>query len=174
MNVIDIIVCAILVIAVYNGWKSGVIVQTCSLAGILIGIYLASEYGTDIGVMLRLEGQPAVVIGFIVVLLGTMVVVTLVSYAIRKLFRFAGLGVLDIALGIVVSIIKYALILSVAFSAFDTLNRGFEMVDKQILNNSIFYKPIMKISVVAFDLFDEIEEHIPVDEIKDAVTENIV
>ncbi len=163
MNVIDIIVYATLAFAIYNGWKRGVILQVCSLAGILIGIYLALEYSTLVCGYLKLTGESAYAIGFIVVLLATMVVVTLVGYTIRRLFHLVGFGVLDIGLGIAVSIVKYAIILSVLFSAFDKVNSNFNMVDQSVINDSKLYRPITKISGFAFDLFEDLEKQIPND-----------
>lgn len=145
--------------------------QICSLAGILIGIYLALEYGTYIGAKLQLNSEAAPVVGFIIVLLATMVVITLVAYAVRKLFRFVGLGMLDIILGIVVSIVKYAVVMSVLFSAFSRLNKGFDIVEDRTIDESILYNPIKNISTMAFTLFGEIEGYIP-EEIKESIKEN--
>lgn len=173
MNSIDIVIVAILALAVYNGWKSGVIVQIFSLAGLLIGIYLAIQYGTSVGEKFQLSGETAAVAGFVIVLIGTMVAVTLTSRVVRKLFRYIGLSLLDIILGIIVSLAKYTLILSVLLFAFDTLNDTLEIVKKQTLDNSILYKPVMKIHTIAFDPFDEIEEYVSIEDIKDSITENI-
>ena len=161
MNVIDIIVYSLLAFAIYNGWKRGVTLQVCSLAGLLIGIYLALAYRDVVSGYLNLTGDSAPVIGFIVVLLATMVVVTMVGYAIRRLFHLVGFGVLDIILGIVVSIVKYALLLSILFSTFDRINTTFKMVDQSVLNDSKLYRPIIKISDFAIGLFEDLEKQIP-------------
>ena len=51
MNTIDLIVCLILALAVWNGWRQGFVMQICSLAGIVAGIWLASRYGVYVGVI---------------------------------------------------------------------------------------------------------------------------
>ena len=50
LNSIDLIVCLILLLAVWNGWRQGLVVQVCSLAGIVIAIWLAAHYGAGRGV----------------------------------------------------------------------------------------------------------------------------
>ena len=59
MNAIDLVVCLLLLLALWHGWKQGFIVQVCSLAGILAGIWLASRYGAVVGGWLRLDEQKA-------------------------------------------------------------------------------------------------------------------
>ena len=55
MNTIDLIVCLILALAVWNGWRQGFVMQICSLAGIVAGIWLASRYGVYVGAWLKLD-----------------------------------------------------------------------------------------------------------------------
>ena len=60
MNSIDLIVCLVVVLAVWNGWRQGFIVQICSLAGIVAGIWLAARFGSVVGGWLRLDPEIAV------------------------------------------------------------------------------------------------------------------
>jgi len=55
LNAVDLIVCLVLVLAVWNGWRQGFILQVCSLAGIVAGIWLAAQFGTQVGEWLRLD-----------------------------------------------------------------------------------------------------------------------
>ena len=60
MNAVDLIVCLVLALAVWNGWRQGFILQVCSLAGIVAGIWLAvpaAELATTLLllVLLRLD-----------------------------------------------------------------------------------------------------------------------
>ncbi len=54
----------------------------------------------------------------------------------RKVFHFAGLGVADTLLGIAVSVLKYLLVLSVLFSAFDALNEDYCLVGPRTIEQS--------------------------------------
>ena len=59
MNTIDLLVCLVLVLAVWNGWRQGFIVQIFSLAGIVAGIWLAARFGAEVGALLRLDEEVA-------------------------------------------------------------------------------------------------------------------
>lgn len=161
MNTIDLIVYVVALLAVWNGWRQGVVVQLFSLAGIVAGIYLASRYGTAAAELLRLDPEIAAPAGFVVVLLVTILLVAVAARLVRKLFHFAGFGVADIVLGVVVSLLKYALVLSVLFSAFDTLNADYTLVNPQTVGRSKLYKPVMRFSGLLSPVLKWAERKIP-------------
>ena len=146
MNVIDLIVCLVLALALWNGWRQGFIVQVCSLAGILAGIWLASRYGAVVGGWLRLDEQFAAAGGFIALFVVVLIVVAILARLLRRLFRFAGLGAADVLLGVVVSLAKCLLALGVLFAAFDRLNGQYDLVEERTLEQSISYQPVMHLS----------------------------
>jgi len=47
LNTLDLIVCLVLALAVWNGWRQGFVVQICSLAGIVAGIWIAARFGAQ-------------------------------------------------------------------------------------------------------------------------------
>ncbi len=160
MNYIDLIVWLTLAIAIYNGWRQGVIVQLCSMFAILCGIWLGIHYGATVGGWLHISKEYASIGGLLIVVVATVIAVAILSRVIKKLFHIAGLGVLDIVLGIVLSVCKFALILSVLFGAFDSLNKNLDMVSKSTLAQSKFYKPVIKISDSIFPALDWTQKQI--------------
>lgn len=77
------------------------------------------------GEWLRLDPGFAAAGGFVAVLVAVILVVAIAGRLVRKLFHFAGFGIADTLLGIAVSVLKYLLVLSVLFSAFDDLNEDY-------------------------------------------------
>ena len=77
MNTIDLIVCLMLVLAVWNGWRQGFVMQVCSLAGIIAGIWVASRYGAEVGAWLKLDETISAAGGFVVVLLAVVLLVAI-------------------------------------------------------------------------------------------------
>ena len=116
MNSIDLIVCLILLLAVWNGWRQGLVVQVCSLAGIVIAIWLAAHYGARVGEWLRLDESFSAAGGFVAVLVVVVLVVAVIGRLLRGVFRFAGFGLVDTLLGVVVAVLKYLLVLSALFA----------------------------------------------------------
>ena len=95
-----------LALAVWNGWRQGFVVQICSLAGIVAGIWIAARFGAQVGGWLRLDDEVAAAGGFVTALVVVILVVAIAGRVVRKVFHFAGLGVADTLLGIAVSVLK--------------------------------------------------------------------
>ena len=128
MNSIDLIVCLILLLAVWNGWRQGLVVQVCSLAGIVIAIWLAAHYGARVGEWLRRDEAATAAGGYVAVLVRVGLGVAGSGRLLRGVFRFAGFGLVDTLLGVVVAVLKYLLVLSALFAAFDRINADYTLV----------------------------------------------
>lgn len=161
LNTIDFIVCLTLVLAVWNGWRQGFVVQICSLAAVAVGLWLASRYGTAAGAWLRLDDSVQAAGGFVAVLLAAILATAIAGRLLRRLFRFAGFGLLDVALGIAVCAIKYLLLLSVLFAALDKLDAGHKLVDERTLAASKCYEPLLRLSETLFPMLERAAEHLP-------------
>lgn len=161
MNVIDLIVCLVLAVAVWSGWRQGFIVQVCSLAALAAGVWLAARFGPLVGGWLHLDEEVASVGGFITVFVVTILVVAIAGRMVRKLFHFAGFGLADIVLGVVVSVVKFLLVLSVLFSAFDALNVDYSLVDRRTIEGSRSYRPVMRISASVLPFLEWVGEQVP-------------
>ena len=161
MNAVDLIVCLVLVLAVWNGWRQGFILQVCSLAGIVAGIWLAARFGTQVGEWLQLEPDIVSAGGFVTVLIAVILVVAIAGRLVRRLFHFAGFGIADTLLGIAVSVLKYLLVLSALFSAFDTLNADYTLVSPETIEKSKSYKPVMRLSEAVFPFLEWVGEQVP-------------
>lgn len=98
--------------------------------------------------------------GFVTVLLLTIVSVALAARMMRRLSRAAGLGALDVVLGIVFALAKYLLILSVLFRAFDWIDADRRLVSARTLDNSIAYRPVMRFSEVVLPFVTWAEERV--------------
>ena len=147
MNGIDIIAIAALAWAVFNGWRRGMIFQIGTLAGIIVGFWVAGHYGAQVGHALRIPDEFAAAAGFAIMLVGVMILVALASRLLRKMFDFAGLGTLDVVLGILFSCIKMLIILCALFWIFDILNGSeHRFVSAQTLAASKLYRPILGVA----------------------------
>lgn len=164
MNTLDLIVCLVLVLAVWNGWRQGFVVQICSLAGIVAGIWLAARFGAQVGEWMRLDADVAAAGGFVTVLVVVVLVVAIAARLVRKVFHFAGLGIADTVLGVAVSVLKYLLILSALFSAFDTLNEDYCLVGPETIEHSKSYKPVKRLSESIFPFLEWVGEQVPREE----------
>ena len=161
MNTLDLIVCLVLALAVWNGWRQGFVVQICSLAGIVAGIWIAARFGAQVGGWLRLDDEVAAAGGFVTALVVVILVVAIAGRLVRKLFHFAGFGIADTLLGIAVSVLKYLLVLSVLFSAFDDLNEDYTLAGPETIEKSKSYKPVMHLSEAVFPFLEWVGGQVP-------------
>ena len=81
----------------------GLILQLCSLAGIVLGAWLGIRFGTEAGALLHLDEEFAAAGGFLAVFVVVLIAVAIVGRLLRKVFHFAGFGIPDHLLGVAVS-----------------------------------------------------------------------
>lgn len=146
MNIIDVVVAVVFVYAAWKGWRRGLILQLFSLVALFIGIWLAAQYGQTVGELMQVEERFTFVAGFLVVMLAALLLVAVAGRMVRRLFHFVGFGTPDSMMGAVVAVVKYMLLLSVAFSMFDTLNVDYSLLDKPTVESSRSYRPVMGLS----------------------------
>ena len=116
---------------------------------------------TDRTARLRLDDEVAAAGGFVTALVVVILVVAIAGRVVRKVFHFAGLGVADTLLGIAVSVLKYLLVLSVLFSAFDALNEDYCLVGPRTIERSKSYKPVRWLSESIFPFLEWVGERGP-------------
>lgn len=150
MNLLDLIVCLALVAAVWNGWRSGVVVQVCSLAGLLAALWAAARYGAQAGEWLRLDEGSAAAGGFVATFVAALVAAGIAARLLRGVVRFAGLGFWDRGLGVAVSAAKWLLLLGALFSALDDLNGSYGLVAPETIAESKTYRPVRDLTECLF------------------------
>jgi membrane protein required for colicin V production len=107
------------------------------------------------GIEVAIEG----IAGFIMIFLGALLVISVAAHLLRAVFRFAGLGVADILLGILFSVAKLGLIVSVLFSWFASVNKNYDWVSKQTVEESRWFKPISEVTDKLTPYFNELTEN---------------
>ena len=160
MSIIDLIVTLLLLWALISGWRQGIVLQLCSLAGIVLGAWLGLHFGAEVGELLHLDEQFATAGGFLTIFIVVLLAVALLGRLLRKVFHFAGFGIADRILGMLAAVAKTLLILCLLFSAFDSINRDESLVDRQTLDKSICYRPIINLSEMLFPFLEWAKEQI--------------
>lgn len=158
MNVFDIIVYIALAWAVFNGWRRGFLLQMLSLLAVVAALYFAAQYGSELERILGIEVGVAGVAGFIIIFVGALVVISVGGYLLRAVFRFAGLGMVDTLLGILFSLAKVGLIVSVLFSWFASINKDYEWASKQTIEESHWFEPIAGVTDKLTPYFEELKD----------------
>ena len=160
MNLMDWILALPLLYAAYAGFREGIAAQLGGLIGLIAGVWLAWRFGEDVGGWMGLEEPIAVAAGFLAVLVGVMIALALLGRLLRGLFRFAGLGPFDAIGGVVLGVLKMALLLSVLLLAFIPVNRAGGWISPRTLERSRLYKPVSQIAPMAFPYLQELKSRV--------------
>ncbi len=161
MNFFDIITAVAFVWALVSGWRSGLVAQLLSLAGIVAGLILAIRFGARVGTMFGIDPQFAAVAGFAITFVAAVVIAAILAKFLRSMLSFIGLHSLDTLLGITLSLVKALLVLSVAYAAFDSLNDDLRLVDKKYIASSRTFRPVESVSQCIFPYIDWLKKQIP-------------
>ncbi len=147
MNIIDIILGLILIFAIYNGGREGVIMQLSTFIGIVLAIFLGRTFALTVGQdILHIAPEYAYMGGFIIIFFAAILAVAVAARLLSKVLSFVGLGFINRFLGVVLSLITTSVILSFACVLFMWINGEGTIVDAATLKSSHLFYPIMSIS----------------------------
>lgn len=109
MNLLDVVIVVVMVFLIVRGVMRGFVGEVASLAGILLGIWLAIRYMDPVTGLLK-PHLPTFsflpVVSFALIFLGTLVACNLLGWGLRVLFKKTALGWVDRALGSGLAVVK--------------------------------------------------------------------
>lgn len=143
MNTLDIFILILFVPGIVRGLSKGFVEQTLSLLGIILSVYMAYHYHgsvyTCLSAHFEISQTVLHIVGFAIVLAGVLIVILLLANLITAVVEKASLGWLNRSLGVVLSIIVTALVLSIIILLFNMVNVKFGLVKSPILQDSLLY-----------------------------------
>ena len=154
MNILDIIILICLIPAIILGIRKGFISQAISIVSIVVGIWASARF-TDIAVEwlgqhITASSQVLKVVAFAVILIIVFIILGLVGRLLESILNFAFLGWVNKLAGAVFSVLKTVLILGIVIIAFNSLNNTFNLVQPEIISDSVLYGPLKDIADTIF------------------------
>jgi membrane protein required for colicin V production len=150
MNWLDIIIILLLLVAVWEGWREGMVTQILGLAALGLGIFLGWRYGGEIGAWLGMENVMAHVVGFFVVLAAVVLLIILIGRMTRGLFRVVGLRAFDNLLGVLFSALKMVLFVGLVMLLFEVMDPAGSVIPEDIKESSVMYGIVDGVCDVVF------------------------
>ena len=150
MNWIDIILIIPLLWAARVGYRDGVIAQLGGIAGVLLGVWLAFRFSTQVGVWLNLPEAIRSEAAFLIIIVAVVIVVGLLGKLLGRLFDSVGLALVNKFGGVLLALVKMSLLLSVLIMGFELVNNSTKWVDRKTIESAILYEPIQKVSSAVF------------------------
>ena len=159
MTGLDIILFCILVYGIVNGLRKGLFVELASLVSLLLGIYIAIKFSGAVGQFFdgHLPDDPktAAITAFIITFIAVVVGIILLAKFLTTIADFSGLGLLNRILGGFFGLLRTVLMLSVVLNFFVKINVNNLLADKETLDKSTFFNPVLKISNTIFPVLEE-------------------
>ncbi len=150
MNIVDIILGIILLLAFYSGFKKGLFVTLASLLGIIAGVFGAiyfSDYaGGYISRWFDWGDQMTRLVSFGVTFLVIVFAISWAGKFLTKIADFAALGLLNKLLGGVFAALQYAFIISVFFMFFNSSNITGYVISEEKKSESVLYGPVASLA----------------------------
>ncbi len=155
MNFFDIITLLALVWAVVSGWRSGFVSQLLGLLGIILGVVLSIRYGAAVGEMFHIDPRFAVVAGFLITFVATLVVATILAKLLARVLSFIGLGWVNIVLGILLSVVKGLIVLSMLYASIFALNKNLKLIEPRYFDRSLSFDVVRSCAEPLFEYWEE-------------------
>jgi len=149
MNLIDIVLGAILLIAFYMGYKRGLFLALASLIGVIAGVYGAiyfSDFAAGyISEWFNWSEQTVNLAAFAVTFMAILLLVSMAGKFLTKIADFAMLGILNKLLGAVFNVLKYAFIVSVIFM-YVNASESYSILSEEKRATSVLYEPVASLA----------------------------
>lgn len=144
MNTIDIILLLLIIVpGFFTGLKKGFVFQVVTILAIWLGALISYQFAKPLGASLasvvNLPDNAARILSFVIIFIAVYFLLRLLGLALSKIVKdVAGAGI-DKLLGIVLGILKQALIIGLLVLVFDMVNNIVTLVDKETLDASLMY-----------------------------------
>ena len=158
MNILDIILAIVLTFGAVQGFRKGIIAQLCGIVGVLLGAWLAFKFGAKLGDWIGVELNE--IVAYVIVFLVAILVAGLMGRIAAAILKATGLGIVNRFGGLALSVVEYALILSILLGLFKRINEATGWVEPKTLEESVIAGPIQDISDFVFPYLLEVKDAI--------------
>jgi membrane protein required for colicin V production len=154
MNYLDWILFILIGIGMVKGLTDGLVRQLISLAGIIVGSWVAIKYA-DVAAkfLLTLYDFPVYVwkpLAFFILFITIIILANLLATIFQKVLDGIGLGPLNHVAGAIFGGIKFVLIISIALNLFQLFDKNNRIIKSVSKSESISYYPLLKVSPTIF------------------------
>ncbi len=170
MNWLDLLILIPLIAGLFSGFKNGFIGEIASLAALVFGIWGAikfSDWTANLLTTWGIESQYMHIISFVITFIIIVVVIQIIAKMLSQLVRSLALGWIDRLAGIVVGLVKAALITSVILFVIDIVDERKSFIPEEAKEGSMLYQPMANLipNLLPFLHLENFEKEI--DKVKD-------
>ena len=160
MNLLDSIIVVILLFALIRGFIQGLIRQLFSIAGFILGIiaahlfagklapYLSDFFNTSLSFMHPLS--------FFLIFMAAVIISSIIGRLFHHLIAFAALGALNRISGMIVSSLKYAIVIGLLLNLYAAIDKNGRFISMETRESTLFYSPLRHFGEIMLPYIDEI------------------
>ena len=173
MNYLDIIFLVPLLVALYRGFKKGIIHMAASLAALILGIIFAIKlrplFASMLDGLFDISPDYLNIIAFSVAFVVIVILVHLAAFLVEKLVKAVALNLVNRLLGMAFGLLVTAFVLSMILWPINQVNEERQFIKPERIENSLLYKPLSAFAPAVFPYLkkEEWKQYIPGEDRKD-------
>lgn len=160
MTVLDIILLACFLPALWYGWHKGLIHQLATVVSLVLSIYLAYHFSQAVSEWLGtwINGSQAVlkVVSYVLIFIVVAAAIRLLAWALGKLMKFIMLGWVNRLGGVILAALWTAMLLGLLIMLFNTLNISLHLVKDEALAGAGVYQFLKNFAYTVFPFMKEL------------------
>lgn len=154
MGILDIVLLLCFIPAIIRGLSKGLISEVISLVSIILGAWLAFKFSgllsTWLADYLQLEPKTLHILAFAIIVILTVLLLYWLGQLLTKVVKIATLGWINRLLGMVIGILKVALILGLIIVTFEGINDKWNLVKPEVLDETVVYNALKDFAHTVF------------------------
>lgn len=164
MGILDIILIICFVPGIVQGISKGFVSEALSIVSIVAGAWLASRFSATacswLQQYLQIDSKVLNIIVYIIIVVITILLLYWIGQLITRVVKVAMLGWLNAILGLLLSLLKTALILGLLIMLFDSINNAIHLVPGDKLANASVYMGLKKLASGVFPYLKALFSHV--------------
>ena len=167
MNVIDIILSIALCFGFIKGFSKGFIIEVSSLGALFLGLVGAIKFSEFVADILKgfFDWSPLAIqtFSYLVVFIIIVYLISIMAKALTKFIKKASLGLFNKFLGGFFGVLKWSILMSVALFFIAKLSSWVSIIDEEMIDTSLLYRPITELGECLFSWGSELSKELPDD-----------
>ena len=151
MNKFDLVILIPLVWGLYRGFRKGFVIEAASLVSLLLATWGGIKFSRYMSELLTVEygfeTQYLPVISFLIIFLGTIIIVFLFARLLERFLKLTMMSTLNKISGAVFCSLKYALIVSILLFTLNAFTEENSIIPEEIKADSYFYPVLSAIPI---------------------------
>ena len=160
LGLLDFIILIVIIACAIGGAFKGFISQLVGIVSLVLGIWSASKFTPYVTEQLKSlipAGETVIyIVAFLTILLVVMLLCTFIGKGIEKIVHFTLLGWLNRLLGILFSVVKCVIILSLVTFLINYLDKAWNIFPDSMFSGSALYPYLTELSEKIFPYLKEI------------------